>query len=163
MSEPARWTQEEYEAHMRGFGLTPSNDPPSPASKRTQPKRGVMNKTETLYAAVLEAKKTAPKENDRAGTGEIQQVRFEGVTLTLAPGCRFTPDFMVTRFVDWEGFVIEFHEVKAGRKRKSGNIGPHMEDDARVKLLTAAKLFPEFEFYLAWLWKDKWEVERIGE
>ncbi len=139
---------------MRRLGLTPSNDPPPfKVPSRPQPKRGVMNKTETLYARILEGKKSV---------GSIHSFRFESITLQLAPGCRYTPDFEVVTSEPWEGLEIEFHEIKSGRKRKSGNVGPHMEDDARVKLLTAAELYPEFTFYLAWLWKGQWEVEKIG-
>jgi hypothetical protein len=154
--EPARWTEEQLAEHMKKF----SGAKPDPNAlmagervyKRPQPKRGQMNKTETLYSNVLAAKVTV---------GQIVRYRFEAMTLVLAPGCRFTPDFMVTSAEPYEGETIELHEVKSGRVRKSGKVGPFMEDDARCKLLTAAQLFPEFEFYLAWYWKGNWEVERI--
>lgn len=110
-----------------------------------------MNKTEELYAQVLEARLTLR---------EIAVYRFESLTIVLAPGCRYTPDFCVITG-DREHQKITLVEVKAGRARKSGNVGPHMEDDARVKLLTASRLFPEFDFLLAWRWQGQWEEELI--
>jgi hypothetical protein len=73
---------------------------------------------------------------------------------------RYTPDFAVTPV--WAGDPIRLYEVKAGRKRKSGNIAAHFQDGAREKLLWAAREFPEYEWWLAWVWKGKWEEERIS-
>jgi len=114
-----------------------------------------MNKTESAYDAFLSQQQAA---------GAIVRYRYESVTLMLADGCRYTPDFMVNQILwdDVKGRGIEFHEVKGTRKRKSGRIGPHMEDDARVKLLTAAKLYPEFTFKLCWLDQGRWQIEDIS-
>lgn len=105
---------------------------------------GTMNETEKRYAAVLEAMK------DRK---EILEYAFEGVKLKLADNTFYTPDFLVS-FPDH----MEFHEVKG-----------HWQDDARVKIKIAARLFWQFDF-IAVIFKkgaaskgrpDKWEVERI--
>ena len=62
-------------------------------------KSGQMNKSEAAYATALEAARIAQ---------EIVWYAFEGVTLKLADGCRYTPDFAVLRA---DG-VMEMHEVK---------------------------------------------------
>lgn len=112
-----------------------------------------MNKTETHYAQVLEARLIAR---------EIDSYRFESLTIRLAPGCRYTPDFCVITG-DRDHQKITLVEVKSGRRRKSGRVGPHLEDDARVKLLAAARLYPEFDFVLAWRWQGQWEEEQIAK
>ena len=81
-------------------------------------KSGEMNKTESAYRDHLEALLHA---------GEILWYRFEGVTLKLADGCRYTPDFVLMNREGW----IECHEVKG-----------HWQDDARVKIKVAAEMFP---------------------
>jgi len=86
---------------------------------------GEMNLTEQAYANdVLEPRKRA---------GEVVGYWFETITLKLANGVRYTPDFFV-RLVSDE---YEFHEVKGG----------FIRDDARVKVRVAAEMFP-FRFYL---------------
>ena len=54
-------------------------------------KSGQMNKTEAAYAQELEARKNAQ---------ELLWYAFEGVTLKLADGCRYTPDFSVLRAME---------------------------------------------------------------
>lgn len=151
MSEPVRWSEEQLRYHMARMELgivEMLSDPPS-VRRSAVPRARHMNKTEAAYDALLCAQEAQ---------GAIVRHRFESVTLLLAPGCRYTPDFMVVNDIT----DIEFHEVKCGRRRKSGNRGPHMEDDARVKLLTAARLYPEFTFILAWLDQGQWLVEAVA-
>ena len=88
---------------------------------------GVMNVTETAYADLLEARKLA---------GEVIAWGFERVTLKLAAGCRYTPDFDV-----WlaDG-TMEFVDAKGG--------GP-MNETSRVKIKVAAESYPQFTFVIA--------------
>lgn len=79
---------------------------------------GVMNGTESEYAALLETRKL---------TGDIAWYSFEAITLKLAQDTRLTPDFLVMR---GDG-SLECHEVKG-----------FWEDDARVKIKVAAEKFP---------------------
>ena len=152
MSEPARWTQAELDAHMAKFhpGKLPEacHSPAKPTASRTQPTRGKMNKVETAYSIFL---------GQLIIAGGVKGYRFESVTIVLAPGCRYTPDFMV-----WlKDGSIELHEVKT-RWRNAKQRGPNMTDDARVKLLTASRLYPEFNFVLAWLdGNGGWHTEHI--
>lgn len=101
-------------------------------------KSGQMNKTEAAYAQELEARKNAK---------ELLWYVFEGVTLKLADGCRYTPDFAVLRA---DG-VMEMHEVKG-----------YWTDDARAKIKVAADKFP-FKFIAVYKRPKKdgggWKVE----
>jgi hypothetical protein len=84
-------------------------------------KTGVMNKTETAYAAHLEKLKAA---------GAILWWKFEGLKFRLADNTFYTPDFDVMTV---EG-LIECHEVKG-----------FWMDDARQKIKIAADMYP-FQF-----------------
>lgn len=134
------WTQEQYEDYMRRFMTEgqPMNAVIEKArkSRQVQPAAASMNKTEARYAGFLDVRKTV---------GDIEYWRFEAVTLKLADGVRFRPDFQVVA----KGVPIAFHEVKVKWKTSKSN-APHMEDDARVKLMIAAREFPEFNFYVVW-------------
>lgn len=95
-----------------------------------------MNNTERRYANVLFTKKLA---------GEIQDYRYEAMTLILGPSNRYTPDFAVV-MPDGE---LQIHEVKAcyfhkGRQQLVMNC----RDDALQKWKDAALAFPWFRFFL---------------
>lgn len=90
---------------------------------RTKHQSGQMNKLESLYAQELEARRLV---------GDIHAWHFEAVKLKLAPATFYTPDFMVLM----PNFTLQIHEVKG-----------HWEDDARVKIKVAARLFPGISFY----------------
>ncbi|MEY2875893.1 MAG: hypothetical protein RLZZ373_3264 [Pseudomonadota bacterium] len=81
-------------------------------------KSGEMNKAETAYAEVL------------AGRSDVAWWKFEGVTLNIAPGVSYRPDF----FVMLESGELQVHEVK-GR----------WEDDAWRVFKVARDLYP-FDF-----------------
>jgi hypothetical protein len=107
---------------------------PKPLPKRT-PKG--MNGTERKYAEILELRKKA---------GEILDAKYEGITLKLADGSRYTPDFFVT----FPGH-IECHETKGGLFREA----------ARVRLLVAAEQFWQFRFVLVRYVNKQWSFEEI--
>lgn len=99
---------------------------------------GVMNKAEQGYAAHLETRRLR---------GEIDWFKFEAVKLKLADKTFFSPDFLVLTGLG----ELQVHEVKAAWKDKKTNQHKmHIEDDANIKIKTAAELFP-FRFYLCWL------------
>jgi hypothetical protein len=81
-------------------------------------KAGAMNKTETAYAAHLDALKAA---------GAVAWWRFEGVKLRLADSTFYTPDFAVML----KDGSLECHEVKG-----------FWADDARAKIKIAAEMYP---------------------
>ncbi len=74
---------------------------------------------------------------------------FEGARLRLAKGAYYTPDFLVFK----ENRLIEMHETKG-----------FMREAARVRLLTAAELYPEFMFVLITRGKSNgmWNLEQIA-
>lgn len=92
-----------------------------------------MNKTERNYANHLQKMKMA---------GEIVDWKHEPFNLRLADRTFYKPDFVV---VTTEGY-IEVHEVK-GR----------WQDDALVKIKTAAEMFPWFTFRAVFNEKGFWK------
>lgn len=94
------------------------------AIAREAPARQYASKLEAEWAQVLELRKRA---------GEIVHWAYEPITLKLADGSRFTPDFMTIR-ADRE---IEFFETKG-----------FMREAANVRLKVAAELYPWFRFTL---------------
>jgi len=84
---------------------------------------GTMNKSEAAYAAHLDALRSI---------GQVLWFRFEGVKLRLADNTFYTPDFAVMV----AGGALEMHEFKG-----------FMEEDANVKIKTAASQYP-FTFRL---------------
>lgn len=164
-----RWTPEEADEYSKRTGISvPGNgtggktvSPSTKAAKavlsqpelpdlqqemtpkqRTQAlgrmKEGEMNKTEARYAAHLELRKHA---------GEVLWYKFEGIKLRLAEKTFYTADFVVML----AGGQLELHEVKG-----------HWEEDARIKIKTAASMYP-FRFLGVKASKEKsgpdWEYE----
>jgi len=101
-----------------------------------------MNKLEREFFEVL---KTA--------AGEHDLVLPHGMTLEIANGCRYTPDF--THIATNEGahiMALSFYEVK----------GPRFWDDAKVKIKVAARTYKFARFYLNYKTKDGlWHQEEI--
>ncbi len=81
-------------------------------------KFGEMNKTESAYGSVLEARKAA---------GEVTWYKFEGIRFQLAPATAYTPDYAVML----SDGLIELHEVKG-----------FWEDAAKIKIKIASAMFP---------------------
>ena len=101
---------------------------------------GTMNRTEARYAANLDARRIA---------GEVVWYEFEGVKLRLADKTFYSPDFAVM-LADGS---IEIHEVKG-----------HWQDDARVKIKVAARMYPFRFIAVKALPKSKgggWETEEF--
>lgn len=99
--------------------------------------RGVANKTETRYAAVLESRRLV---------GEIEWYRYEGLRFKIAEGnAYYAPDFIVMLA---DG-TLQAHECKAGVIDKTtGKLKMLAEEAARVRIKVAADQFP-FEFLIA--------------
>jgi hypothetical protein len=86
-------------------------------------RKGAMNKTETAYAAYLDAQRSL---------GNVLWYRFEGLKLRLADSTFYDTDFVVLA----ASGQLEIHEVKG-----------FMTDDANVKIKVAASQYP-FRFLL---------------
>ncbi len=95
------------------------------------------NKTEARYRAEMIDRRS-----------DIAAVHYEGLTLRMANGHRYTPDWVVVTTVG----RIECHEVKGGYALQSQQRARLAFDQARVE-------FP----WLGWVWavktNDGWKVE----
>lgn len=115
---------------------------PRPRFYGKQKRQGEMNKLEGAYSLELERRRLA---------GEILRWDYEKITLKLADGCRYTPDFFVVT-LDHE---LTFHEAK----------GPFRDAASIVKIKVAAESLP-FRFYLVEkkLVRDGggWEISEVG-
>lgn len=87
--------------------------------------KGSMNKTESAYAQLLEAKKAA---------GLILDWKFHVLRIRLADNTFYEPDFMVMT-ADRE---IQIHETKGG----------HVTKEGRTKIKIAAETMPWFRFFM---------------
>lgn len=94
---------------------------------------GRMNKTESAYSNVLQARKMA---------GEITWWAFEPINIRLAPNCYYRVDFLVML----ASGQVECHEVKGGAGFK---------DDALVKIKVASTILP-FQFIAMQLVNGQW-------
>ena len=103
---------------------------------------GTMNRTEQRYANLLEVQRLA---------GEIASWHYEAFRLRLGENWRTTwnPDFMVILSTG----EIELVDVKGGGG---------MEDDARVKIKAAARLYPRFWYVVATYKAKSWHREVVN-
>ncbi len=113
--------------------------PPTNAKKRHS-----MTRPEREMAMILEAMRR---------NNEIESWKFEGVTLKLADGCRFTPDFFVviqtdTTMRDGHDFIqrVRFVETK----------GPFIREDSMIKFKVAREQNPWAEWQLHQRTKNGW-------
>lgn len=102
-----------------------------------------MNRTETELYGMLKER-------------GYQKVEFEGITLTLAAGARYTPDFYTYQIEEdtlgnYTCFKTTFFEAKGGFIREA----------SLVRLKVAARMYPEFQFVLAQKKKGVWREKCI--
>lgn len=93
-----------------------------------------MNRLERDWAVVLKL------------NAEVRRAVWQGARLRLAKSTLYTPDFMVFM----ASGLIEMHETKG-----------YMREAARVRLNTAARLYPEFQFWKITRPKVLWRRELI--
>lgn len=97
--------------------------------------RGVMNKTEAMYAELLEASKAM---------GEIKHYSFEQWKLNVGIGSWYTPDFAVILKDD----TLLFVEVKGG----------YITDKGMSKFKSACKQFPFIKWKMVQYKGKQWKV-----
>lgn len=129
-----RLTEDEYAALRKAHGIVM---PVAPAEKPAGPK--FKSKAEARFAQLLEARKKS---------GEILGWRYEAVTLRLADGVRYTPDFLV----EASNRRMTLIEVKGG----------YIRDDARIKLRVAVEMFPGFDWWLVLARRQGFVTERLS-
>lgn len=102
-----------------------------PEGDRLRQKHGpALNKTE---AAFLDWLRLSPE-------GEGREILPQSVTLLIANGCRYTPDFFLPPV--WRG------KVHGGITPLAYEVKGFMREDAAVKLKVAARTYPWIRFYL---------------
>ncbi|MFA7254136.1 MAG: DUF1064 domain-containing protein [Patescibacteria group bacterium] len=106
------------------------------AKAPTEKRRGKKNGLEQAYARRLEQLRAA---------GEVLWWRFEGLSLRLADGAHYKPDFAV-QLADG---TIELHETKG-----------HWREAARVRIKVAAEQFP-FRLLAVQLVDNHWKFEEF--
>lgn len=145
-----KWTEGEYAAYKEKIKrLSPAAcharelaEARANLAKR-KPSRNQPNKTERRFEMEIL----------RPSLPEDTTIGFQSLTFLLAPNLRYTPDWTVwfPDCLNRQGQIV-CYEVKGG----------HVWDDARVKFLTARKLFPWITWQAfqyknkAWLeiWKE---------
>lgn len=109
--------------------------------KEKEPKRvrqnskPLLNKLETEYSWLL------------GHWGE--HVHAQSITLKLANGVRYTPDF------------FSLSSVGSGRPKAWEVKGKHAWEDSLLKIKFAAKEYPEIKFLLVWKEKGKWCQQEV--
>jgi len=111
------------------------------AKPRLRQDRTGLNKTEAGFLAHLRT----------LYSGAGVQITAQGMTLKLANGVRYTPDFIVAL----SPVVQEIAQVLAFETKG------FMRDDACVKIKVAAQQWPWIAFHLVTRRKGAWEVERV--
>jgi hypothetical protein len=122
--------------------------------------------TRIILDVMLEDMKTAPKQKPQMNGTETQlhgmlltrgfdKVEFEGLSLTLANGARYTPDFYCSKAVETVlgacAHITTFYECKNNFIREA----------SLVRLKVAARIYPEFIFILAQKKKGIWSEKVI--
>lgn len=119
-----RWTKTQLAAHVGAPALVP--------------RKLYASKAEERYAAILQSQQRA---------GQIRGWRYEGLTLKLADGVRYTPDFLV---VENDG-AMTLLEVKG-----------FMREAARLRLRIAVEMYPAFRWFLIWAKKGGFDPQKLA-
>lgn len=141
------WLKAQVDEQLRKCPTQPQ--PPCPA---------VLTRPEVRTPAVASSKRRGPNKTESAYWREILErrtdvlaIHFEGITIRMANGHRYTPDWIVVTSVR----RIECHEVKGRYALQSQQRARLAFDQVRVE-------FPWF----VWVWAVKtpagWAVEQNG-
>lgn len=120
------------------LGMQPVIIPEAKTPRALQPMKqdhgSKMNKLETAFFEYLKT------------TGSLEDIYPQGITLRLANGCRYTPDFSV-----FAEECLVCYETK----------GPFFREDAKIKLKVAAHQYPQIRFYLVQKIEGQWRIEKV--
>ena len=119
---------------------------PCPVARPLRQSAGGLNKLEQAFLGHLPADSIH------------STVLTQAITLKIANGCRYTPDFVLTGGAPndpltppcWWGTLLRAYEVKG-----------FMRDDAAVKLKVAASLYPWIAFHLVTRKKGVWQITPV--
>lgn len=113
--------------------------PSTPPAKRREKSPDGMNKLEREFMRRAE-------EERLRDSGEVRGVWREPFAVILGGRTRYTPDFLVSLVPD----TLAIFETKG-----------FMRDDAAVKLKTAARMLPCFDWYLTMREGRRWYCRRV--
>lgn len=146
------WTKEQLDVHYQRLQC----DWQKPVDQfvsgnemvQTKPRQllsGYRSKTEAAFSAHLDLQVRA---------GAILSWKYEAVTLRLAPGVSYTPDFVVF-------YAAGFHFIEVKGRKGSGFWSRPV---GKIKVKLAAEMFPQFRFEVVWPGErmGTWESVRIG-
>lgn len=92
-------------------------------------------------------------------------VEAQALTLTIANGSRFTPDFIVAAKCYSEVEGVYDSEMQAAARVMAFETKGFMRDDAAVKIKVAARMYPWIKFHLVTKRKKKdgggWAIEEV--
>lgn len=131
------WQQDIYDDYQRRKGI--KTEPPKPEPQIIRQKTKPLNKTEERFRLTYLETWIRDGTIDRYGD-------HESITLRLANGARFSPDFPT-----WKDGRLTFYEVK----------GAKIWDDAKDRLKFAPKAFPEFKFFVCRWKKGEWTIQEV--
>ena len=98
-----------------------------------------MNGLERWYANILEMRRIA---------GELVWYKFDAISLRLAKGTHYRPDFLIMT----SGFELQVHETKG-----------HWEDDALAKIKIASDMYPFRFFAIKKIKGGQIDIREVGE
>lgn len=133
----SNWQQDIYDDYQRRKGI--KAEPPKPEPQIIRQSNKQPNKTEERFRLTYLESWLRDGTIDRYGD-------HESITLRLANGARFSPDFPT-----WKDGRLTFYEVK----------GAKIWDDAKDRLKFAPKAFPEFRFFVCQWKKGEWIIQEI--
>lgn len=134
------WTPDDVQKHM--VRLSPDAPAILVKARPARPWGQYRSQTELRYSWELDLMQKL---------GAIDAWQYEAVTLRLAKGVSYTPDF-----VTWVNGFPAFIEVK-GRKGESFWSRPL----SKVKIRLAARMFPHWRFYITWPAANSVQWERL--
>jgi hypothetical protein len=121
------------------------------ARGRVRKRKGEMNEQEKTFAAMLEGERFC---------GRVTWWAFESITLRLADGTTWTPDFAVM----YSTGNLWLIDVKGAKKTKAGNYVPFCEQHTKIKIKVAAEQFPvviAMAYKLPQKAGGEWRIEEV--
>ena len=82
----------------------------------------------------------------REQSGELKNIRYEGISLPIGYRCNYNPDFIA----ETESGETHIWEVKAPHRFKEKGI---------IKLKSAAQQYPQYQFFLATKKNKEWVIK----
>lgn len=123
-------TFQKLNPHLFGMPKVVAAEKEKKPQRIRQNAKPLLNKLEAEYLRILQVRRVG--------------VRSQAITLKLANGVRYTPDF-------FQLDSVEAWEVK----------GRHAWEDSLIKLKFAAKEYPEIRFTLVWKEDGQWKEQTV--